>query len=97
MVSKKVSCGIEKLSCGIEKLSCGIEKTFLWYQKKTPDLQQEDLKKLKYHEAAKDDEWQLGLVKEITDVLYGQQKLQVFERDMFNEILVFMYTTLDMY
>ena len=53
----------------------------------------EDLKKLKYHEVAKDDEWRLGLIKEITDVLYGHCELQGFDRDMLHDILTFTCTT----
>ena len=49
----------------------------------------EDLKKLKDHEVAKDDEWRLGLIKEITDVLYGHCELQGFYRDMLHDILAF--------
>ena len=67
--------------------------TKLFDGKPIETIKNEDLKKLKYHEATKDDEWRLGLVKEITDVLYGQQKLQGFDREMLNEILVSTCTT----
>ena len=40
---------------------------FLFDEKSIETIKIEDLRKLKYHEAAKDDCW-LGLVKEITDV-----------------------------
>ena len=53
----------------------------------------EDLKKLKYHEVAKDDEWRLGLIKEITNVLYSHCELQGFDRDMLHDILAFTCTT----
>ena len=53
----------------------------------------EDLKKLKYHEVAKDDDWRLGLIKEITDVLHGHCELQGFDRVMLHDILAFTCTT----
>ena len=52
-----------------------------------------DLKDMKYHEVAEDDQWRIKLVKELTDVKYDQLELSFFDRTQIDEVLDYICTT----
>ena len=57
------------------------------------DLRKDHIREIKYQDVDPTNEWKIGFIKEITDVIFNQLEVENFSKEELEKILDFLCTT----